>query len=545
MEYKTTAKQPAITFAVDEVSPATQPLKESPAHVVVKEMLSGPINSCSDYHSNVVASVRFQPLLAAVYKAYSEHRPLVLTPDAIWITIIQGVAQHMAVNAERLRDRFVTHQGKETLRFTCEGWVLESPENPWPEAFQTWSSQIRDYVGPRTYEVLRCDFSTTGPVEQAVSDIVMMDIFQQYFHYEAYCVCGIPNITLEGTPVDWQHICEKARGLRVFDMDWWLEHLLPICEQFARASRGDIVLEHWQDICKLRKDYGGNVINGWIARLFPYLQEYIKGPCTRRNPIFETGEGFQSLVAPSGLSSVPFTFINAETGERRLMRAIGGLVGISQDTESLSLQPKIGWAIQEATELDALMARLNSACRACPMEDAPPDDEKRATSRRHYLPPDLGRFYCEFPGGVNLFDNASKSPPRILSRNRMTSLDWGEEPEIGNSRGPDGRTWHRFVDLVDGSFLAIDLDINRFGFSPDRNADWKTKRSFSPICHCRPETIGKAGANPVIAYSFSELLKRTLDSGGSHFWQEDGFASYGDADAFVRRGSWRPRKKAT
>src|SRR5690348_2471231 len=115
MKYKTAAKRPAITFAVDEVSPATAPLSESPAHAVVKEMLSGPINSCSDYHSNVVAKVHFQPLLAAVYMAYSQHRPLVLTPDAVWITIIQGVAQHMAVNAERLRDRFVSHPGKETL----------------------------------------------------------------------------------------------------------------------------------------------------------------------------------------------------------------------------------------------------------------------------------------------------------------------------------------------------------------------------------------------------------------------------------------------
>ena len=48
-----------------------------------------------------------QPLLAAVYAAFSQHRPLVLTPDAVWITIAQGVAHQMAIHGERLRPGFV------------------------------------------------------------------------------------------------------------------------------------------------------------------------------------------------------------------------------------------------------------------------------------------------------------------------------------------------------------------------------------------------------------------------------------------------------
>src|SRR5437763_419069 len=69
-----------ITFAVDEVSPATRPLREGRAYEAVKETLAGTVNSGSDYHGAVVADVDYQPLLAAVYLAYSEHRPLVLTP---------------------------------------------------------------------------------------------------------------------------------------------------------------------------------------------------------------------------------------------------------------------------------------------------------------------------------------------------------------------------------------------------------------------------------------------------------------------------------
>src|SRR5207302_480811 len=152
--------------------------------------------------------------------------------------------------------------------FEFRDWVEGSPENPWPEAFASWAGQIRAHVGPHLHDSLVCDFSTTGPIELAVSQIVMMDVFERYFHYIAYGICGIPIITLEGTPGDWQRLVEKAAGLQVFDLDWWLAHLLPICEQFVRASRGDVDIEHWQNICKLKKQYGGDIINGWVAKLF-------------------------------------------------------------------------------------------------------------------------------------------------------------------------------------------------------------------------------------------------------------------------------------
>lgn len=95
--------QPGVTFAVDKVSPATEPLPECRTHEAVKRMLGGAIESCSDYCGTVVKDVPYQPLLAAVYTAFSRHRPLVLAPDAVWITIAQSVAHHMAIHGERLR----------------------------------------------------------------------------------------------------------------------------------------------------------------------------------------------------------------------------------------------------------------------------------------------------------------------------------------------------------------------------------------------------------------------------------------------------------
>src|SRR5690349_5005930 len=91
-----------VTFAVDRVKPATERLRECRVHEAVQALV-GPIESCHDYHGTAVAGVYYQPLLAAVHTAFSEHRPLVLSPDAVWVTIAQGVAHHMAVHGERLR----------------------------------------------------------------------------------------------------------------------------------------------------------------------------------------------------------------------------------------------------------------------------------------------------------------------------------------------------------------------------------------------------------------------------------------------------------
>ena len=296
----------SITFDVDDVEQQRQPLPQAPLHESLRQWLGTPIESCCDYHINVCAGLDYHPLLAAVYTAYSLHRPLILSPDAVWLTIAQGLAHHMAVEGERLRERFVAHHGRLELVFTCREWIAGTPENPWSEAFESWANQVRDHVGDTLHDALMCDFSTTTPAARAASRIVMMDIFRRYFRYQLCIICGIPTITLRGTPDDWQRVADKVELLEPFDMPWWLEHLRPIAAQFVRASTGDVDRSHWQNICKLKHAYGGSIINGWVARLFPYLYGGFDGPYSRRNPIFRSGEGFQTDRAPSGLSHVQF-----------------------------------------------------------------------------------------------------------------------------------------------------------------------------------------------------------------------------------------------
>jgi hypothetical protein len=73
-----TIQQPGVTFAVDEVTPAAEPLPEWPTHEAVQYKLRvdtrrGEIESCCGHHGTVIQEVYYQPLLAAVFLAFSQH----------------------------------------------------------------------------------------------------------------------------------------------------------------------------------------------------------------------------------------------------------------------------------------------------------------------------------------------------------------------------------------------------------------------------------------------------------------------------------------
>ena len=99
------------TFRVDHVEPAIERLPTTP----LRDRLPDALAIGGDPATPVIDHGASHPLLAAVGMAFAQHRPLVLSPDAVWLTIAQGVAQHVRLHAEALRSRLVRHTGRERL----------------------------------------------------------------------------------------------------------------------------------------------------------------------------------------------------------------------------------------------------------------------------------------------------------------------------------------------------------------------------------------------------------------------------------------------
>jgi hypothetical protein len=310
------------------------------------------------------------PLVQAVHIAFSDHRPLVLTPDCIWLTIVQGFAHHVLENAESLRRRLVRHEGKKKL---CIKTNSLSPDL-WPSFMSGFSGLIREHSDPVLHETLLCEFSTTTPAIKTACEIALMDTYQRYFSYELHCVCGIPEITLEGTVEDWQRIRDRIEVLATYDIDWWTSRLAPILDQFVATAKGEPDRAFWQAIYKPQATYGAELASGWIGDLFPYVftapwsdkpfeRERVglcDSPASRSNHVlFETrtnwllpptsnhifaGRGVLPEHLPSGLSRVP-VIVQFPDSSKTGIEVMGGFLGVSQRAEDNALSPIIHWAV--------------------------------------------------------------------------------------------------------------------------------------------------------------------------------------------------------
>jgi len=70
------------------------------------------IEQNSSFDSNQFVHLKVSSLMETALVAFAEHYPLGLKPDDFWKAILFGFAKHVDQNAEKLRDKFVSHEGK-------------------------------------------------------------------------------------------------------------------------------------------------------------------------------------------------------------------------------------------------------------------------------------------------------------------------------------------------------------------------------------------------------------------------------------------------
>lgn len=104
-----------ITFAVSDVAIAANPLYEMKYPIWLAVRLYGPAMAYSHRSASLIRVNTSHSFLVAAFQAFKEHRPLIISPDHIWLLILQAFAVHVRQNAEELRHKFVAHDGKKEL----------------------------------------------------------------------------------------------------------------------------------------------------------------------------------------------------------------------------------------------------------------------------------------------------------------------------------------------------------------------------------------------------------------------------------------------
>lgn len=276
--------------------------------------------------------------------AFKMHKSITLSPDMIWLLIVQGFSYHVAANSEKLRTMFVSFEGKKDL--------VVKRQNLTPETATTddWMGIIDEFVGKideNTKDhialVLEPKFSTTTPVSHTAGMASIMSAMKHYFDYRVImCVCGFPSITIEGIVEDWELIKQKTEALAKYDLEWWTSKLIPIIDEFINARKGNCNFEFWHKMIRLnggRGPYDPSFIDGWICTFYPYDR-------------YGSRNGLGSISGSSKLPSeiLDTPFILEHLGPNGLMNVNceldSGFMGVNETKIAdgvYNVRPIIGW----------------------------------------------------------------------------------------------------------------------------------------------------------------------------------------------------------
>ena len=283
-------------------------------------------------------------------KAYAEHKSITLSPDMMWLLISQGFARYVNAHSEELRSQLVYHEGKQDLAVETKDDLLSS-EADWGKLMNNFSKEIERHTKGEVAQVLAADFSTTTPVERIASQITLMESMKSYFDYLAVRLgCGIPSVTLQGTPDDWRAVLSKTQKLGQYGLSEWTQSLEPILNEFIKTAEGKPNQRFWQEMVKKQRVDGlatvrpcsgdrPTMLDGWILKFFPteYGNTLDMVPHTKSMPAEFVRVDFKyRIIEP--LSGA----IMSETP----MELMSGFIGALDDEKANMLIPQIGWLVR-------------------------------------------------------------------------------------------------------------------------------------------------------------------------------------------------------
>jgi len=358
---KTDSTTNSITFKLSDVKLSTSELLETTYKRALERRINRVISDFPEsYKDEWICPVDFNAFVAAIHFSYCDHRPLIISPDMIWLTICQGVSIHFNENYDELKEKIVDFTDIKEITVRRDDFLI-GQHNNWNEVFDMFADSVKFYTKDSIYNLFVPTFSTTGNLEHTAYVVTLLEATKNSFSMITEGGCGIPEITLEGNTEDWKWIRNNIEKFRKYDLNIWIDNLIPILDEIINTSEGNINIEFWESIYKYTQTYDGCFSSGWILKLFPYCQEwklhFDKEYSYRyleyfKNPFIENMDYIYSTITtdnfPNGYSKYEFIWDYQYTGEKFDMEVYAGFMGVKQNKETKSLKPVISWALINA-----------------------------------------------------------------------------------------------------------------------------------------------------------------------------------------------------
>lgn len=259
--------------------------------------------------------------------------------------ILQGFGIHINENAEHFRKSLVNHEGKKKIEVRNDDFIKGSLlGNPWEIIFAEFADKIKNDINDTTLvEMIQTPFQTSIPTTLASFNVALMEICQKYYSYGFMTCCGIPSITIKGSPNDWLSIMDLVTYLDKYELGWWIEKLKPIIKEFIDASNGIVNKTFWGNILKVNGGSGGPFYDGWLINFFPYM---VAGNKLRKSDFKRCTFNFTS-----GISTVPVTWNYLGTNYN--MHFSSGFFGYN--VINGVIKPEISWVIHETPKINKIV----------------------------------------------------------------------------------------------------------------------------------------------------------------------------------------------
>jgi hypothetical protein len=319
---------------------------------------------------------------------------------------------------------------------------------------------------------------------------------------------------------------ERVGVLAEYALEWWTSRLMPICDALIETAEGKPSLEFWRSIYKPEEVYGGEVVTGWLADLFPYLNHWMTKAPSLRNPILETpradltvDHGIRPDDFPSGLSQAPFIL---SIGEHKLpLTLVAGFIGVSQHPTTGQLHPEIGWVVRDQDPMRSIVERI--------VHEHKPAAKAVDWSQHPWgLPKELVQILERFDGAA-LFQQTEHSW-------RLRSMKTFKDYQIIAAN----QSATHFIDLKDGRCIAY-----VFVYPPDdrdeEDSSYKPPEVRvivgRPVISVAPrerekQIVLRLEETTVIAKGMLQFFERLFQAEGRYYFDEPGFVP---DDMFDRR----------
>ena len=157
------------------------------------------------------------PVFNSFVDAYRNDRPVTISPDIIWLLIVQGFSNHVNFHAEKLRSKFVNFYGQKTLHTFRDS--IEFTKEDYKSIIPQFVEQIEKYTGKEIIDTLTPNFSTTTPVTITSAQLSIMCAMKHYFRYVSHaCICHFPFVVIEGKKADWEEILRKLDVIEKYNL---------------------------------------------------------------------------------------------------------------------------------------------------------------------------------------------------------------------------------------------------------------------------------------------------------------------------------------